>query len=174
MDRKPSSTAGALIAEHRSLFPGINALRKVADDSTYQTREQLVAGLVECDRFLQRDLLPHAGAEDEVMYPAVDRALGAPGATLTMSIDHREIERLSRELGMLIPNEGSAGGDPAWAGNVRRVLYSLHAILNVHMAKEEEIYLPVLDSALTGPQADALFEEMERAAAKRRLALAQL
>jgi len=37
--------------------------------------------------------LPHARAEDEVLYPVVEEILGATGATATMSRDHVEIAR---------------------------------------------------------------------------------
>jgi len=35
----------------------------------------------------------------------------------------------------------------------KRLLYSLHALLRVHFAKEEEVYVPVLQRSLT-PEED--------------------
>jgi iron-sulfur cluster repair protein YtfE (RIC family) len=54
---------------------------------------------------------------------------------------------------------------------LRRVLYSLYALLKLHFAKEEEIYLPLLDIKLTAEEAHSMFEKMEAAAreAKERL-----
>lgn len=169
MERTPPSVAAALLAEHRSLLAGIQELGRVADESVAASPEAIAAGIAESHRFLLERLIPHAAAEDDVLYPAVDRALGAPGATLTMSLDHRAVERYARELGRLAA-ESPQRRSAAWAASVRRVLYGLHAVLELHMAKEEEVYFPVLDSALTREQADRLFEEMERAAGKRRQA----
>jgi hypothetical protein len=44
-------------------------------------------------------------------------------------------------------------------------------LVKVHFAKEEEVYLPLLDSKLTAKEAHAMFEAMEAAAreAKERL-----
>ena len=47
---------------------------------------------------------------------------------------------------------------------LRRVLYGLYALVKVHFAKEEEIYLPLLDARLTPEDAHRMFEEMEMAA----------
>jgi hypothetical protein len=47
---------------------------------------------------------------------------------------------------------------------LRRILYGLYALVKVHFAKEEEIYLPLLETHLTGDEGRQLFESMERAA----------
>ena len=36
---------------------------------------------------------------------------------------------------------------------LRRVLYGLYAVVTVHFAKEEEVYLPILDARLTREEA---------------------
>ena len=45
-----------------------------------------------------------------------------------------------------------------------RVLYGVYALLKVHFAKEEEVYLPILDGYLTPESAQEMFEAMETAA----------
>ena len=42
---------------------------------------------------------------------------------------------------------------------LRRVLYGLSAIITVHFAKEEEIYLPILDARLAPEEAHRMFLE---------------
>ena len=49
---------------------------------------------------------------------------------------------------------------------MRRVLYGVYALVKVHFAKEEEIYLPILDGYLTPERAREMFENMEAAAHK--------
>jgi iron-sulfur cluster repair protein YtfE (RIC family) len=51
---------------------------------------------------------------------------------------------------------------------ITRTLYSLHAIVALHFAKEEEVYLPIVDEHLTADEASALFREMEAAATEAR------
>jgi iron-sulfur cluster repair protein YtfE (RIC family) len=54
---------------------------------------------------------------------------------------------------------------------LRRVLYGLYALVKVHFAKEEELYLPLLDARLSPAEAEHMFADMEKAAkeAKRSL-----
>ncbi len=57
---------------------------------------------------------------------------------------------------------------------LRRVLYGLYALVKVHFAKEEEVYLPLLDARLSPAEARQMFAALEAAAheAKQRLAQA--
>ena len=70
--------AEPLRSEHRELLPHLDELRVLADGigrwSTHWTDR--VAGTV---TFLRQDLVPHARAEEAVLYPEVERLLGAPG-----------------------------------------------------------------------------------------------
>lgn len=89
-----------------------------------------------------------------------------------MSRDHQEIERLTQELGALRSQVAGESFGEAEVQVLRRVLYGLYALVAVHFAKEEDIYLPLLDTRLTAQEAQQMFEEMERAAqeAKRNVA----
>ncbi len=90
--------------------------------------------------------------------------MGAPEATATMSRDHVEVGRLTKELGSLRSQLVGAGVSASQEKALRRVLYGLSAVVRVHFAKEEEIYLPTLDAGLTPEEAYRMFEAMERAA----------
>ena len=69
-----------------------------------------------------------------------------------------DYQRLSSErLAAQAPDAGQAS-------SLRRVLYGLYALVKVHFAKEEELYLPLLDERLSPEEARAMFEAMERAA----------
>ncbi len=46
----------------------------------------------------------------------------------------------------------------------RRVLYGLYTLVKLHFAKEEEVYLPLLDARLKPAEAQAMFANMEKAA----------
>lgn len=150
--------------EHKELLPHIDQLRVAADSVGSVSVEQLRREVDGALDFLSHQLIPHAQAEEAALYPVVQAIMGAPEATHTMSRDHLEVHRLTEELRTL----GSAVETPlneATARQLRRVLYGLYALVRVHFAKEEEIYLPLLDQHLSAGQAAGMFEHMAAAAA---------
>lgn len=150
--------------EHMELLPHIEHLRTVADAIGMAPSESVRQGVEEAYTFLTHQLTPHSQAEERVLYPTVGRLLGAPEATATMSRDHREIDRLTQELGALRSQLAGASMGEAEVRVLRRVLYGLYALVAIHFAKEEDIYLPLLDTRLTAQEAQQMFKEMERAA----------
>ncbi len=151
--------------EHRELLPHVETLREAAD-SVGRAPDADARRLIDAAYdFLAHHLIPHATAEDKALYPVVNRVLGAPGATATMSRDHVEVGRLTEELRQLRERIGG-GIDDASAAALRRVLYGLYALVHVHFAKEEEVYLPLLDAKLSPDEAREMFEAMEAAAAE--------
>lgn len=163
------TTMQALRDEHAGLAPQIEQLRTAADRLNSQSAAFTLRGtLDETIAFLRDHLVPHAMAEDEVLYPAVDHAMGVPGVTTTMSRDHIEILRHTEALEALRDTLFAPGPSTQQIADVRRLLYGLYALINVHLAKEEEFYIPLLEASLTDSQAVALFAEMERAAARAR------
>jgi iron-sulfur cluster repair protein YtfE (RIC family) len=150
--------------EHKELLPHIKGLRAAADSVGEAPVETVLRNVAESHEFLTHHLLPHAQAEERALYPVVARLMGAPEATATMSRDHVEIGRLTEELGALRSNLSGAPIGPSQAKALRAVLYGLSALVKVHFAKEEEVYLPILDQRLTESEARELFEAMEAAA----------
>ncbi len=162
-----SGVTRPLREEHQELLPHIESLRTAADaiDTLPAAEVQReVRGALE---FLQGHLIPHAIAEDEALYPVVARLMGAPQATATMRRDHVEVGKLTGELAALAGLEAPTEHQRA---EMRRLLYGLYAIVSLHFAKEEEVYLPLLDERLPAPEAAAMFEAMEAAAAKAKAA----
>jgi iron-sulfur cluster repair protein YtfE (RIC family) len=152
--------------EHQELLPHVEQLRAAADGVGELPAATLRQQVDEAYEFLMRHLIPHAQAEERALYPVVGRMLGAPQATATMSRDHVEIGRLTEELGVLRGKLGvtNLGADDVKA--LRRGLYGLFALVQVHFAKEEEVYLPLLDAHLAANEAQAMFAAMEAAAAE--------
>jgi iron-sulfur cluster repair protein YtfE (RIC family) len=152
-----------LRVEHAELRPRIQAMRLLADRVGAIHGDLLREELEATHHFLVHELIPHAEAEDRALYPAVGRVLGAPLATATMTRDHAEIDDLTEELAFLVDRmAGDAQED--LETDVRRVLYGLYHVVRLHVAKEEEIYLPILEDGLTPDEAGALLEAMERSA----------
>lgn len=151
--------------EHRDLRPHIESLHLAADAVGTASPERLQQQVEEAYAFLTQHLIPHAYAEDEALYPVVARLMGAPEATATMRRDHVEVGRLTEELNSLRRELAtSATPTPELEQALRRVLYGLYAVVTLHFAKEEEVYLPLLDTRLTPDAARTMFTAMEVAA----------
>lgn len=150
--------------EHKELLPHIEALR-LAGLAVHGTLSQASLELIdESYAFLATHLLPHARAEEAALYPVVQKEMGAPLATATMSRDHVEIESMTRELGELRKQISANDIGAKQANELKRLLYGLYTLVKVHFVKEEEVYLPLLDSKLTPDEAAEMFVKMEKAA----------
>lgn len=147
--------------EHHELLPSIEALRATADAVGTVPLPELRRHVAEAHEFLAHHLLPHAAVEEAVLYPTVEQVMGCPDATATMRRDHLEIERLTRDLATIHTELSDRDTLPDEAlVEIRRVIYGLHALIAVHFAKEEEIYVPILETGLTEQQATDLFARM--------------
>lgn len=146
--------------EHRELWPHLEHLREVADEVGEVPAEELADRVGHLHRFLTEHLIPHAEAEDAWLYPAVAELLGGPAATDTMRRDHVEVRALTDALAGLVERLDRQGFDASLGRELRRVLYGLYALVTVHFAKEEEIYVPLLEERLSAEQARELLAAM--------------
>jgi hemerythrin-like domain-containing protein len=150
--------------EHQELLPFVEEIRQAADAVYESLTTNAHAKIEDTYRFLIHHLLPHAQAEEAALYPMVQKAMECEQATATMLHDHQEIARLTEELETLRVHKSLLSITSLQAMAFRRVLYGLYALIKVHFAKEEEIYLPLLDAKLTAEEAQAMFQKMEVAA----------
>ena len=131
------------VTDHAAFGTQIDALAEVARHCRQLPPRDLHARVDELVRFLDEEVLPHAGAEERVLYPAVGEALGSPDAVATMIRDHVEIRRLVERL-RHHRDELLSQLLPAARLELEQDLYALHAVLSLHLAKEEELYLPLV------------------------------
>ncbi len=157
--------------EHKELFLRVERIRVVAEKVCTGPISDIQKGVEASYDFLVHQLTAHAQAEDEVLYPVVQKVLGSPLATKTMSRDHVEVGRYINELADLKAGLKVKALTAPQAQSLQRVLYGLYGLLKVHFAKEEEVYLPVLDQRLTAESAREMFENMEAAAQRAKQAL---
>jgi hemerythrin-like domain-containing protein len=157
--------------EHVELMPHIEMLRSVADAIGTMPMDTLRQRVYDVYMFLEHHLLPHAHAEEWALYPTVGKLMGAPAATATMSRDHVEIGQLTEELASLKMQISEKNASESQEKDLRRVLYGLYAVIKLHFAKEEEVYLPLLDARLTQDEARDMFEAMETAAKEAKIKL---
>jgi len=160
-ERRPTEP---LRAEHRDLLPHLLGLEVAADDVFAWDRDEARQALSDIVDFLRGHLVSHAQAEERVLYPAVEQALGAPGATDTMKADHVEIVARIDRLAETAATIDRSWPDAALTRELSHQLIGLSAILQLHFHKEEEVLLPVLDASLDADEAEALFARMSEVA----------
>jgi uncharacterized protein (DUF2249 family)/iron-sulfur cluster repair protein YtfE (RIC family) len=117
---------------------------------------------------LEGELLGHARAEQAQLYPVVDELVRAHGrATATMDVDHEEIEKRVRDVTVAVERMRVATGRERTEARqaMREALLRLDAIVDVHMEKEERVYLPLLEAHLSADEQRELLERMEGNAA---------
>ncbi|HYA53444.1 MAG TPA: hemerythrin domain-containing protein, partial [Streptosporangiaceae bacterium] len=123
------------------IWADIEQLRAAADALGALPPSAAMARVAQVYRLLVDEVGPHERAEEDELYPAMDRLLGSHQATATMSRAHAEIAHQTRRLGQLIGDIGSGEPDDADVADLRALLYGLHAILRLHTTQEEENYL---------------------------------
>jgi iron-sulfur cluster repair protein YtfE (RIC family) len=124
--------------EHRELVKHIEHLAEAARKMPRLTGEERGAlrdGVLD---FLRGTLLPHAAAEEQVLYPEWARLVGFADAAVPMIHDHQAIVARVRRLEIVDVEDVDA---------LQELLYELHALVSVHFAKEEDIQLPAFDAA---------------------------
>ncbi len=116
--------------------------------------------------FLKADLLPHAQGEERSLYPVVDglvREHARP--TATMSVDHefvegyiRQIEETANALATTRNGDGAA-----LRKRLTRLALQLEALLQVHLEKEERVYLPLFEKHLSEQEQQRVLDGMHEA-----------
>ena len=125
-------------AEHEELLAHIDHLGYAARELPRldpAERREVVDRVLD---FLTGTLLPHAKAEEEVLYPEWAQLVGFADAALPMVHDHEAIVARVERL------ERTDAGD---VDGLQELLYGLQALIGVHFRKEEDIQLPAFDAA---------------------------
>jgi iron-sulfur cluster repair protein YtfE (RIC family) len=123
---------------HDALRAATGSLRKAAADLPNRSPSERVA--------LRDSLLPllstvesHMRRDERIMYPEVARQLRDPLATASMNYDHLSIRHWLREI------RAASVDCPE---PLQELLYGLDALIRVHLWKEDELYLHMLESPL--------------------------
>ncbi len=156
-----TASLGAIRAEHETLRGRLETLRETADLIELAPVEAVITELEEAYLFLEHHILPHARAEEDVLYRAYDQVANSPWATDTMRRDHDEIEKLTRELIGLRLMLSTTALTVDQKHSLRRIIYGLYAVLSLHLGNEEQLILPRLEAALTQEAADQILTSMD-------------
>ncbi|MEI7742587.1 MAG: heavy metal translocating P-type ATPase [Chloroflexota bacterium] len=134
-----------LRSEHRDLTPALARIRPLADRLGVMPGAEAVAELERTRVFLVDVLIPHEEEEDRTVFPLLANAVGSDDITAALHRTHTEIFHLVRFIDRLVREVPPEGPGPEDLTDLRRVLYGLDAILRLHMAQEEELYLALGD-----------------------------
>jgi heavy metal translocating P-type ATPase len=151
LDEQDAALTRRFQAEHQAIRITIDRLRAAADNLDHLDPADAVAEIRQVHRLLTEEVQPHEEAEEEQLYPALDRLLGGSDPTGPMSRAHVEITHQIRRLGQLLDDIGPDGPDREDISELRRLLYGLHAILRLHTAQEDESYLSLADETPARP-----------------------
>ncbi len=142
-----------LEADHRAMAPLIERIRALADRLGAGDGAALAGELARVEAELRAQVLPHELADERELHPRIARLLGGRDPMAPISRTHREIAHLARRLARLVaelPPEGPLAED---LPELRRTLYALEAILELHCAQEEELYEAVAAEPAAAPLA---------------------
>ena len=134
--------------EHAALRPVVEDVGAVADTLTSRSgasgpsthgsdRVDLEAARTLLTH-LQTEVVPHERAEQDLLYPALARALGGADPIGAMSRSHAEIEHQIGRLARLLAEIGTDAPEPEDVVELCRLLYGLYAVLRLHNAQEDE------------------------------------
>ena len=124
--------------EHEELLSHIEHLAHAAREVIRldrPERELLIGRILD---FLTGTLVPHAKAEEEVLYPEWAKLVGFDAAAVPMVHDHEAIVARIERLAQVDVDDVEA---------LQELLYGLYALIGTHFRKEEDIQLPAFDAA---------------------------
>ncbi len=147
----PAEMAVRLRHEHQELIPMLDRIRVGADRLDSVAPDEVVGELVALRSFLTEVIVPHEQEDEHEVYPAIAAELPGADPLAALSRTHQEIFHLVRLYEALVDDLAGDVPTDGDLGDLKRILYGLHAILRLHFAQEEELYLSLNDSYLEGP-----------------------
>lgn len=123
--------------EHAELLEHIEHLAAAAREMPRLSEDERDSLRARILSFLEGTLVPHARAEEDVLYPAWSELVGFADAAIPMIHDHQAIVSRIQQL---------ANAPVSDVDRLQELLYGLHALIAVHFHKEEDLQLPVFDA----------------------------
>jgi iron-sulfur cluster repair protein YtfE (RIC family) len=139
--------------EHRERLEPIEHLAEAAREMPRLSDEERATLRTRILGFLRDTLIPHARAEEAILYPEWAQLVDFADAAVPMVHDHEAIVARVDRLEAV---------DISEVDTLQELLYGLYALISVHFRKEEDLQLPAFDSA---PEvAERVLERMSAAA----------
>jgi iron-sulfur cluster repair protein YtfE (RIC family) len=117
--------------------------------------EELRPRLTETSEFLNSLLIPHMEAAEATLYPELERMMQNRHSMAPMRREHAEIRRLVADFTRLEKAVGDKRPTLGKTVALRRVLFGLYALLEVHLV-EEEVYIPLVNHGVTDEASEVM------------------
>jgi hemerythrin-like domain-containing protein len=140
---------------HERLMQHVDEMPAVGKMILTAPIEDLRPRLAELDGWLTNLLLPHLEAAEKTLYPELERMLQNRHSMAPMRREHAEIRLLVAEYSRLLKGLGDQRPRIGKTVALRRVLYRLYALLEIHLA-EEELYVPIINHGVSEEAAEVM------------------
>ena len=140
---------------HERLMQHVDEMPAVGKMILTAPMEELRLRLAELDGWLTELLIPHLEAAEKTLYPELERMLQNRHSMAPMRREHVEIRRLVAEFSRLVKALGDQRPKIGKTVALRRVLYRLYALLEIHLV-EEEVYVPIINHGVSDEAAEVM------------------
>ena len=123
--------------------------------------EELRPRLEALDEFLNGTLIPHMDAAEPVVFPELERLMQNRHSMTPLRREHARIRQLAAEYSRLYPQVKDARHSLGKAMATRRVVFSLYALMKVHLA-EENLYIDIIERGAEARAEELVVEVAER------------
>jgi hypothetical protein len=141
----------AVLADHRELGHGLEELSTVADRLPDLDPAAALRAVRRARAFLVDELLPHELEEERTVYPVLAHRTPGEDPTPPLRRSHREIARRIRLFGRLVDELPAEDLEPDEILELQRALWSLHAVLELHVTLEDELYAGLRSTSPPSP-----------------------
>jgi uncharacterized protein (DUF2249 family) len=164
----PQQLTGAIRTHHAALVDTLDRYTASVESGLSDLDATTMIGLTDSIvAFLSGELIPHAKGEERALYPALDPVLRKHGRpTATMSVDHEYLSDYTRQITELAQQLRSATGDEraALEPQFQRLMIQMQGLFHVHLAKEERVYLPLIEEVISAGDQQALLAALHEEA----------
>ena len=140
---------------HERLMRHVDEMPAVGKMMLTAPMEELRPRLDELDGWLTGLLIPHLEAAEATLYPELERMLQNRHSMTPMRREHAEIRRLVSEYSRLVKTLGEQRPHIGKTVALRRVLFQLYALLEIHLV-EEEVFVPIVNHGVTDEAAEVM------------------
>ena len=157
-----------LRVEHGRLQCLLETARETAEGAESVSPDELAERVDRVLQIVYDELLPQLEAEQATLYPVVARITKSdvPGDLLTT--ESLAVGKLARQLLRARARLGGADCRDEGRLDLRRALYDIHFAVRSHLAKEDDVLLPLIDRHLSRREDRKLLEELRGASEEAR------
>ena len=140
------------LEEHAALRDQIERLPLTARSLPRLEFEDRIEVVERVAAFIAEMLLPHAAAEERVLYPGAAKLLGEQCDIDACASDRVAVRNLLGDLAVTDPDDDGA---------LQEILLALYTILCAHMWREEQVYVKLASHTSEGKMGELLEEVTE-------------